>query len=250
MSKKINTFILDDDQNAINELRELLKFYDYINLLGTFQRFSDLWQSIKQNKESIHLIFLDIILVNENGLDIAKLIHEYYPNVKIIFSTSDPSFALNAYEAQPVDYLTKPINAVRLQKTLTRVKHIESERLLLEPDHVKIGIKSYNTLHMIEISKISIIKKSLRHVKITLLSDQVFTTSESVHDLYLKLKKFGFVMINRSTIIPIRQILAIDYNKLKQNYELMLLNGQKLSGISKSRLKEVKSDLAEFNWII
>lgn len=250
MSKKINTIILDDNQNSIDELSNLLHFYDYINLVGSFTKFSDLWQILKKSDQTIQLIFLDILLVNENGLDVAKLINEHYPNVKIIFSTSDPSFALEAYDTQPVDYLTKPISAVRLQKSLTRVRNLTSQSTRPESDHVKIGIKYKNTLHMIEVNKVAIIKKSLRHIKITLISGEIFTTTEGIHDLYLKLKRFGFVMINRSTIVPIHQISAIDYNQSKQNYVLKLLNGQQISGISKLRLKEVKADLSEFDWII
>lgn len=250
MAKKINTVILDDDEKSITDLKEQLKFYDYINIVGSFNNFSDLWHNLSENHDNVNLIFLDIILIHESGIEIANLIAKNYPNIKIIFCTSDPSFALDAYESQPVNYLTKPINAVRLQNTLTKLKNIIVQKKPTDYNNVKIGIKSKNQINMIDIHHILLIKKNFRNVKIILKDKSNFITSEGLKDLYFKLRKFGFVMINRSTIIPIKEISSINYNQSKQNYELELISGIKISGISKSRLKEVKTDLAEFNWII
>ncbi|ADG40313.1 LytR/AlgR family response regulator transcription factor [Leuconostoc kimchii] len=249
MPHKINTIILDDEPSAIENLESMLSFYDYINVVQTSSSFNHLWHYLQSHADQVDLLFLDILLHNENGLDIAKMINANYPNIKIIFSTSEASYALDAYETSPIDYITKPINAVRLQKALTKIRQTDKHHILKSND-VKIGIKNKNMIEMINIDSIKSIKKELRHVKLLLTDDSKITTTETINALFLKLKPYGFVMVTRSIIIPIHDITAIDYNSSTQRYSIRLRSKLQLQPISQAKIKDIKSDLAAFDWII
>ena len=249
MPRKINTIILDDELTAIENLESMLSFYDYINVLQTSTSFNQLLQYLQLHADQVDLLFLDILLNNENGLDIAKIISETYPTIKIIYSTSEASYALDAYETSPIDYITKPISAVRLQKALTKIRHADNYTVLKNND-VKIGIKSKNVIQMINIADIRLIKKDLRHVNLLLSDDSKLTTTETINALFIKLKAYGFVMITRSIIVPIHDITALDYNQATHRYTIQLLSQLKLPPISQARMKDIKSELAAFNWII
>ncbi|CAH1852353.1 LytR/AlgR family response regulator transcription factor [Convivina intestini] len=250
MPYNINTLILDDDEIAIQRISHMLTFYNYVKIMKTFTTFNDLWLFLRNNNPDIHLIFLDILLKNESGLDVAKTITSEFPHIKIIFLTSEPSFALDAYETSPIDYITKPIDAVKLQRALLKVRNKSYEKNFVTQKNIKIGIKQKSMIHMVDIRRISLIQKQLRHVKIILSDKSSLTTTEPVNSLYSKLKTYGFVMLSRSVIAPIDQILAFNYDKTKQNYAISLKSDIKVKNISKMRLKELKSQLSEFNWII
>lgn len=249
MLHKINTIILDDEPSAIESLKKMLSFYDYINVMETFSSFNYLWLYLQLNADQVELLFLDILLKNENGLDVAKEINKAYPNIKIIFSTSEASYALDAYDASPIDYITKPINAVRLQRALTKLRHTDRHNTL-KNYNVKISIKSKNTIKMVNIESIKLIKKDLRHVKLILSDGTKLITTETINTLFSKLKVHGFVMITRSIIVPIIDINAINYNSSTQRYNIQLTSQLKLPSLSQAKIKDIKMELSAFDWII
>lgn len=73
-----------------------------------------------------------------HGIELARHIKSIQPNALTIFVTGHPGFALEGYEVYPVDFLIKPINILRLEKTLNKVKEIKSSRPI-KTDH-KIGM--------------------------------------------------------------------------------------------------------------
>lgn len=74
---------------------------------------------------SIDIVFLDIEMPGKNGLELAEIISSTYPHITIIFVTAFNHYAAEAFELNALDYLLKPIQAERLQKTLNRISSIE-----------------------------------------------------------------------------------------------------------------------------
>jgi len=118
--EKINTIIIDDDNHLIEILKKQLSFFPFISLLGSFNNYLDSKSTIENDK--IDLVFLDIMLKDANGIDIAERISNCNKRINIIFITSQPEFALEGYKVGPFDFITKPINSSRLDKTLMRLK--------------------------------------------------------------------------------------------------------------------------------
>ncbi len=68
------------------------------------------------------MFFLDINLPGVSGLELAEQLLESKPDVTIVFVTAYDQYALQAFEYNAIDYLVKPVNAQRLQKTVDRLK--------------------------------------------------------------------------------------------------------------------------------
>lgn len=69
--------------------------------------------------ESFHLYILDIVMPIVNGLDLGKEIRRHDREAQIIYATTEPQYALQAYAASPINYLIKPIDKQQLHDTLT-----------------------------------------------------------------------------------------------------------------------------------
>lgn len=67
------------------------------------------------------VVFLDIYMPGENGVDVAERIRELQPEIGIIFSTSSPDHAVEAFKVQAVDYLIKPSTEIDIVRAFTRV---------------------------------------------------------------------------------------------------------------------------------
>ena len=69
------------------------------------------------------IIFLDIIMPLQNGIDTAKELRQSDNAVKIIFLTSSPEFALDSYEVKAQGYLLKPVTYEKVKETLDECSH-------------------------------------------------------------------------------------------------------------------------------
>jgi len=113
----MNCIIIDDEKMARVILRTLCNELDSLNIL---EEFSNAIQAIKYlNENKVDLIFLDIHMPDFNGLDFIKSLKNP-PN--IILTTSDPKFAIEAFEYDfIVDYLLKPLELTRFIKAVDKV---------------------------------------------------------------------------------------------------------------------------------
>ncbi|MBQ8731645.1 MAG: response regulator transcription factor [Oscillospiraceae bacterium] len=81
------------------------------------------------------LIFLDIIMPLLNGMETAKEIRQQNKAVQIIFLTSSPEFALEAFSVKAQGYLLKPVSYELLKDALedcTQTLEVEPKHLLLK----------------------------------------------------------------------------------------------------------------------
>ena len=69
--------------------------------------------------ENFHLYILDIVMPMVSGLEVGKEIRRLDREAQIIYATTEPQFALQAYAASPINYLIKPIDSKQLFDTLT-----------------------------------------------------------------------------------------------------------------------------------
>lgn len=80
-----------------------------------------------------HLYLLDIVMPMVDGIQVGRTLRRLDREAAIIFITSEPGFALEAYAANPINYLLKPVETGALYETLdlalSRIDY-EEERTL------------------------------------------------------------------------------------------------------------------------
>lgn len=126
----LRTLLIDDEQLALNRLRRLLGPYDdTIEIIGEAGNGLDGLQAIETLEPE--LLFLDIEMPGLNGFEmLARL--PYLPLV--VFATAYDQYAVRAFEENSIDYLLKPIEPDRLEKTIDRIRKRQSEGAGAAPD--------------------------------------------------------------------------------------------------------------------
>lgn len=78
------------------------------------------------------LLFLDIRMPGLTGLEVAAALAEDWPDERafplLVFVTAYDQYAVQAFEAQAVDYLLKPVQPERLRKTVDRLHQALAQR--------------------------------------------------------------------------------------------------------------------------
>ena len=117
--RPIRAIIVDDEELARRGIEIRLAAHTDVQIVGHCENGREALEAVVREKPD--LMFLDIQMPGMSGFDVlARLPHESMP--MIVFVTAYDRFALDAFEAQALDYLLKPINDTRFTQALERVR--------------------------------------------------------------------------------------------------------------------------------
>ena len=117
--RPIRAIIVDDEPLARRGIEIRLTGHTDVTIVGQCENGREAIEMVAREKPD--LMFLDIQMPGISGFDVlARLPQESLP--MIVFVTAFDRFALDAFEAQALDYLLKPINDTRFVQALERVR--------------------------------------------------------------------------------------------------------------------------------
>lgn len=113
---------------------------------------TDLFESaeeylFKAEQNTYDVIFLDISMRGQNGMELARKIREKEKDVILVFVTSDASYVFDGYEVGAYRYLMKPVDEKKLWEILDYArtqKEVEEENYILvkkDSQSVRINLK-------------------------------------------------------------------------------------------------------------
>jgi two-component system, LytTR family, response regulator len=115
----LSTLIVDDEPMARQRLHRLLKTASDVRLLPACADGRSAIAAIEERRPD--LVFLDVQMPEINGFEVLAAVGaKHMPAV--IFVTAHDKFALQAFEAQALDYLLKPFGAERVHTALARAR--------------------------------------------------------------------------------------------------------------------------------
>jgi len=118
----INVIIADDEEPARNELKFLLESYDDIDIIAEA---TDGEMALKLcHDHQPDMIFMDIQMPALSGIEAAEILLKSGNPPYIIFVTAYDSYAIRAFELHAIDYLLKPIETIRLESSLDRIRKL------------------------------------------------------------------------------------------------------------------------------
>lgn len=105
---------VDDERAAVNLLVALCQ---KLPQLDEVTGFTDPREALEwMEVHPVELALLDVDMPEVDGLKLARIIQERYPNTAIIFVTGYPQFAVDAFALHASGYLLKPIDRERLSR--------------------------------------------------------------------------------------------------------------------------------------
>ena len=213
----MNCIIIDDEATARLIIHQLCSQIDDLTIVGEFP---NAIQAIKYlNQNEIDLIFLDIHMPDFTGFDFIQTLKN---PPKIILTTSDANFAIEAFEYDCiVDYLVKPILLPRFEKAIQKANAIPAVKnsTLIKKDgletvsdnHLYINID--RRLIKLDIASIYLIEAKGDYINVK-TEEKNYTVHSTLKKIEDKLPTDLFLKVHRSYVINVKKIIDIEDNSV------------------------------------
>ena len=119
-----------------------------------------LLNKVKMKPEEYRIFFLDIVMGDYNGVDLAAIIKRYCPDAVIVFTTTSKEFAIEAFGVRAFDYLLKPLNK---KKVFECIENIVKEMKISLQTAFQIKTKDHSII-TVDIKDISYIESLNRRI--------------------------------------------------------------------------------------
>ena len=202
--------IIEDESAARIRMKRLLEKYQQdIQIIGEAKNGQDAIQKIENLKPD--LLFLDIQMPDLNGFEVLAAL-SFQPLV--VFTTAYQSYAIQAFEVHSVDYLVKPIEEYRLEKTIYKLQKFQSPNHSFEMNKLKqlfsqlhpkkepfsLTIKNGDRIILLRFDEITHLQAEDKYVTVYTINGKKHITDLTLHSLTQRLTN-SFIRIHRSTII-------------------------------------------------
>ena len=221
---KIRTLLVDDEPIARRGIRQQLQLEADVEIIGECANGQEAVAAIRAQLPD--LVFLDVQMPLLSGFGVVEEVGvDHLPAV--VFVTAYDEHAIRAFEVNALDYLLKPIEPRRFQKTLSRVRDQLSQSsdkeineklaallsLLDDPESAfkkqsyleRVAIKESERVLMVRVEDIDWISAHGNYVQIHTRS-KTHLLRETMDRMESKLDPVNFVRLRRSTIVNAERV--------------------------------------------
>ena len=225
----ISSIIIDDEQNSVDVLEKLINrfFRDQVEVVSEFNNLNDAVQYLNGN--SVDLVFLDMKLDFNSGLD---LLYQFKDNksFEVICVTAYKEYAIEALRCSAFDYLLKPVNYVELISAVKRLQAKHNQNSFEKSDVVdennttpkkrrdSIAFPSKNGFKVEKLSSIIYCEAKGNYAQVHLYPKSQILISKTLKKLVDMIDHPDFFRIHKSYYINMNYIVS--YNRSENIVEL------------------------------
>lgn len=203
---------------------------------------TDLFESAEEylfqaEQNTYDVIFLDISMRGQNGMELARKIREKEKDVVLVFVTSDASYVFDGYEVGAYRYLMKPVDEKKLWEILDYARmqrEVEEENyILVKKDSQSVRVNLNDVLYM----------EAQKHYVNLYLEDQ-----ESINIKTVFAELLQEMQEKSDTVLATHRSYAVNIEKVVRigRMECVLADGSVIP-VSRSFYKEVNEAFIRYH---
>jgi len=208
--------VIDDEPLARECIVDYIQQVDFLQLTGTGANPVELTRLM--DEQPVDLVFLDIHMPVLNGIEFLRM--TAHPPM-VVITTAYPSYALEGFQLDVLDYLVKPITFNRFFKAVNKAKDYhqllarsasgEVAKANTEADYffIKCDCK-YERIYFKDILYI----EAMQNYVTIHTSKGKFITLIYLKNVEENLDKQSFIRVHKSYIVSIPRIESIDNNEI------------------------------------
>lgn len=202
--------VVDDEHLARARLKELIRRIKPDAKVIEAQNGEDAITLFEEHKPKLALV--DIRMPGIGGIELAYHLSAVEEPPAVIFTTAHNEYALQAFDANAIDYLLKPIHLERLQRALIKAEPLTElqNQVLKEGDEERthISVTQRGRLKLIPIRDIVYFKAENKYVVIKTLEGE-FLLNDTLNQLENELGS-DFIRAHRNSLIATQFIEGME----------------------------------------
>jgi len=211
----IKVMIIEDEPQIRMLIRKIIEKQDGFEVVAEAEDFAGAVTEYTKYKADV--VFADIDLNGESGLECVKVLLALNPKLKVVFATAHSEYMANAFEIYAFDYLVKPFNVERVNKTLARIRENSEEAKIqnateaehLEQHKEKLLIKGKEQISFVDKKDIIMIER-VESATCIVTKEETYRTSIGLGEIEEKLSNRDFMRCHKSYIINLSMISKIE----------------------------------------
>lgn len=244
----MRVLIVDDEALARDRLRQLLDEDEEHTIVGEAANGKD---AIGQAARSApDVVLLDIRMPGINGIEAAHHLNALDKPPAVVFTTAYDEYAIDAFDANAIGYLLKPVRRERLKKALQQAARLSdraidsvAENTGMETRRSHICVRVQDELLMIPIESIEYFQADQKYVRLHaaqgdhLIDDSLKALESEFAD--------RFVRIHRSALVAVSHVRSLQKNA-EGHTRVLLKNSEQPTDdliISRRHLADVRRRL-------
>lgn len=252
----LNALIVDDEFHARSNLEMLLDNYcDDVNIVGSASSADEARKVL--DKEDVDVVFLDIKMPGEDGFEFLHSLES--KEFAVVFITAYNEYALDAFKADAIDYLEKPIDIDELTVAVDKIRRMKNsdKPISLNEDLVdliksvvnkqmdfeKTSIPTKDGLVIVNNQDIVHLEANESYTTIYLFDGKKYLSSKNIKVFEENLNSNIFFRTHKSHIINFAHHLK-EFNRSLGNLAVMT-NGKQIP-VSRRKLTEFLSKINTF----
>lgn len=199
--------VIDDDKLTRTILSKFIGQRPDLKLIGEFQDPLAAIPIIKS--EGVDLIFLDMVMPKMSGLE---LMNHFHALPQIIIVSDYKEYAVEGFNYNVTDYLTKPITKERFSSAMDKVLQRSVFEQVKNESYHSIAVKQRSGYINISTDEILYVEGFGDYVNVHLQEGRKVTVLSTIKAMDEQLAEFSFMRIHRSYIANLKKIDRIVEN--------------------------------------
>lgn len=205
--------VVDDEAPARGRLKRLLDEFDNYECVGEASHGLEALQLC--DELGAHIILMDIRMPGMDGIEATRHLSELEKPPAVIFTTAYNEYAIDAFDAQAIAYLMKPVRREKLERALshaTRLTHRQLDTLATEANtnapRTHLSARMGDRLRLIPWDDIRYFQADQKYVTIGLMDEEILI-DDSLKSLE---EEFGerVFRIHRNALVVVHHLHALE----------------------------------------
>lgn len=240
----MKVLIVDDEPLARDELHYLVDQNPLVTDIYEADGVVSAQQAVDQ--EAVDLMFLDIQLADGSGMALAESLKSRSHHPYIVFATAYDQYALDAFDADAVDYLLKPFSQQRVNDAITRVAKLAApKQAAITPQdqrtNPRLSLTNDDRTIILQKDTILYIQTQDGETAVWAKGGHRVVSKQPLAGLLKQLDPAQFIRVHRSFAINLNMVSELQPS-FNHTYELTLKDGSKVP-VSRSYVATVKQAL-------
>ena len=243
MTAKLRVLIVDDEALARLRLRTLLGDCTSPAVLVAGEAAHAVQAMDALRREVFDVVLLDIRMPGVDGITLAQTLAKLPQPPAVVFVTAHSEHAVQAFEVEAVDYLTKPVRLERLQQALQKVERLAQTAKSLQPevDEECLIIQDRGRTERVPLVEVLYLKAELKYVTVR-TANRSYILDGSLNELEERYAQ-QFMRVHRNALVARRAMRALEKHfdpEEGEGWAVRLRGVDELLAVSRRQLSAVR----------